>query len=310
MIGQFDPEGFIKEQVQSIESEVGNGKAVIAASGGVDSTVCAVLTFKAVGERLVAAFIDDGLMREGEPEEVTNFFRERNMSTRLIDAKGEFFDALRGILDPEAKRKAFRDAFYRVLGRVLSEEGADCLIQGTIAADISETVRGIKTQHNVLEQIGIDYGLRVIEPLREIYKPQVREVARCLGMPLQVSERRPFPGPGLATRVLGEVTPERVDIVRKATRIVESEAEGIEHFQSLAVLLSDKATGIREGKRAYGDIVVVRVVRSEDAMRAEAAKVPWQILRRIGQRIISEIPQVVHVLYSITDKPPATIEFQ
>lgn len=310
MNGQFNTEGFIKEQVQSIESEVGSGKAVIAASGGVDSTVCAVLAFKAVGERLVAAFIDDGLMREGEPEDVTNFFRERKMSTRLIDAKDEFFDALRGILDPEAKRKAFRDVFYRVLGRVLREERADCLIQGTIAADVSETVRGIKTQHNVLEQISVDYGIRVIEPLREIYKPQVREVARAFSLPLQVSERRPFPGPGLATRVLGEVTPEKVDIVRKATRIVESEAEGIEHFQSLAVLLSDKATGIREGKRAYGDIVVVRVVKSEDAMRAEATKVPWQTLRRIGQRIVSEIPKVVHVLYSITDKPPATIEFQ
>jgi GMP synthase (glutamine-hydrolysing) len=192
----------------------------------------------------------------------------------------------------------------------LREERADCLIQGTIAADVSETVRGIKTQHNVLEQISVDYGIRVIEPLREIYKPQVREVARAFSLPLQVSERRPFPGPGLATRVLGEVTPEKVDIVRKATRIVESEAEGIEHFQSLAVLLSDKATGIREGKRAYGDIVVVRVVKSEDAMRAEATKVPWQTLRRIGQRIVSEIPKVVHVLYSITDKPPATIEFQ
>jgi GMP synthase (glutamine-hydrolysing) len=235
------------------------------------------------------------------------------MNTRLVDAATEFFDALKGITEPEEKRKAFRNTFYSVLGRVVREENAKYLVQGTIAADILETVKGIKTQHNILEQIGIDpesYGLTIVEPLREIYKHEVREVARSVDLPAEFSERPPFPGPGLATRTLGEVTPERVEIERRATKIVEEETSDIESFQSMAVLMNDKATGIRDGKRAYGNIIVVRLVKSKDAITAEAVNVPWEVLKRIDKRITTEIPEVVHVLYSLTDKPPATIEFQ
>jgi GMP synthase (glutamine-hydrolysing) len=309
----FEPEKFIQKQVQEVRERIGAGKAVIAVSGGVDSTVCAVLTHRAVGDRLVAAFIDDGLMREGEAEQVMKFFEARNMNARRVDAADEFFAALKGIVDPEEKRKAFRNTFYSVLARVVREENADCLVQGTIAADVAETVKGIKTQHNILEQIGIDpgsYGLTIVEPLREIYKPEVREVARSFGVPQEFSERPPFPGPGLATRVLGEVTPERVEIERRATKIVEEETSDVESFQSMAVLMNDRATGIRGGKRAYGYIIVVRLVKSKDAITAEAVNVPWTVLKRIDKRITSEIPEVVHVLYSLTDKPPATIEFQ
>lgn len=309
----FEPEKFIERQVDEVKETIGDEKAVIATSGGVDSTVCAVLTYRAIGDRAVIVFIDDGLMREGEAEQVTNFFKALNMNTRRVDAATEFFDALKGITEPEEKRKAFRNTFYSVLGRVVREENAKYLVQGTIAADILETVKGIKTQHNILEQIGIDpesYGLTIVEPLREIYKHEVREVARSVDLPAEFSERPPFPGPGLATRTLGEVTPERVEIERRATTIVEEETSDIESFQSMAVLMNDKATGIRDGKRAYGYIIVVRLVKSEDAITAEAVNVPWEVLKRIDKRITTEIPEVVHVLYSLTDKPPATIEFQ
>ncbi|NOR78074.1 MAG: glutamine-hydrolyzing GMP synthase subunit GuaA [Methanophagales archaeon] len=309
----FEPEKFIEKQVDEVKETIGDEKAVIATSGGVDSTVCAVLTYRAIGDRAVIVFIDDGLMREGEAEQVTNFFKALNMNTRLVDAATEFFDALKGITEPEEKRKAFRNTFYSVLGRVVREENAKYLVQGTIAADILETVKGIKTQHNILEQIGIDpesYGLTIVEPLREIYKHEVREVARSVDLPAEFSERPPFPGPGLATRTLGEVTPERVEIERRATKIVEEETSAIESFQSMAVLMNDKATGIRAGKRAYGYIIVVRLVKSKDAITAEAVNVPWTVLKRIDKRITTEIPEVVHVLYSLTDKPPATIEFQ
>ncbi|MGB3459652.1 MAG: glutamine-hydrolyzing GMP synthase [Halobacteriota archaeon] len=309
----FEPEKFIEKQVDEVKETIGDEKAVIATSGGVDSTVCAVLTYRAIGDRAVIVFIDDGLMREGEAEQVTNFFKALNMNTRLVDAATEFFDALKGITEPEEKRKAFRNTFYSVLGRVVREENAKYLVQGTIAADILETVKGIKTQHNILEQIGINpesYGLTIVEPLREIYKHEVREVARSVDLPAEFSERPPFPGPGLATRTLGEVTPERVEIERRATKIVEEETSDIESFQSMAVLMNDKATGIRDGKRAYGNIIVVRLVKSKDAITAEAVNVPWEVLKRIDKRITTEIPEVVHVLYSLTDKPPATIEFQ
>jgi GMP synthase (glutamine-hydrolysing) len=309
----FEPENFIQKHVQEVRERIGDGKVVIAASGGVDSTVCAVFTHRAVGDQAVIVFIDDGLMREGEAEQVINFFKARNMNARVVDAADEFFDALKGISESEEKRKAFRNTFYSVLARVVREENANYLVQGTIAADVLETVKGIKTQHNILEQIGIDpetYGLAIVEPLREIYKHEVREVARSLGLPPEFSERPPFPGPGLATRILGEVTSERVEIERRATKIVEEETSEIESFQSMAVLMNDKATGIRNGKRAYGYIIAVRLVKSVDTITAETVNVPWEVLKRIDRRITTEIPEVVHVLYSLTDKPPATIEFQ
>jgi len=308
----WEVEKFIEEKVLEIKKIVGNGSAVVATSGGVDSVTCASLAQKALGQRLTVIFIDDGLMRENEPERVSAELENLGIKVKLVDAKVDFFKALKGSEDPEEKRKKFRDIFYKVLGRVVKETKASYLIQGTIAADIIETERGIKTQHNILEQIGIDprdYGFRVIEPLREIYKPEVRDVARQLGLPKEIYERMPFPGPGLATRVVGEVNPERVEIVRKATRIVEEELKYLKPFQAFAVLMKDKATGMVGGKRVLGHILAIRSVESTNAMSASVSRIPWEVLNKIQNRITEEIPSVTKVLFDITPKPPSTIEY-
>ncbi len=311
----FDPALFVKEKVEWLREAIGEERALAAVSGGVDSMVTAVLGHRAVGERMRVVFLNTGFMREGEGKTVSRVLEGLGIGVEVREVEGEFFSALRGKTDPEEKRKAFREAFYSCLSRIAGELGVRILLQGTIAADVVETKGGVKTQHNVLEQVGIDpmvrYGYRVLEPLKELYKPQVREVARFLGLPPEVTERRPFPGPGLSVRVLGEVTPERVELVRRATRIVEEETRDLPAFQSFAVLLSDRATGVSErGERRYGAILVVRVVASEDAMRAEPLSLPWELLRRLTARLTSELPGVSRVLYDLTPKPPATIEFE
>lgn len=309
----MDVKNFIEEKIEEIKAAAGTEKAISALSGGVDSSTCTVLAHRALGDRLKVIYIDDGLMREDEGEEVRTIFDNLGIDVDIIDAQQEFFDALMGKIDPEEKRKAFRDTFYTVFGREVLKSEARYLVQGTIAADIIETKGGVKTQHNILEQIGIDpekgYGFKVIEPLREIFKYQVREVAEELGLPERIHQRMPFPGPGLATRVVGEVTPERVALVRKATTIVEEEIAAQKPFQAFAVLLSDKGTGIEEGKRKFGDIIIVRSVESRDAMTAEPTEVPWSILKDIATRITTEIPEITRVAYEITPKPPATIEY-
>ena len=309
----FDPKSFIEKCLDNIRVRIKDEKVVSACSGGVDSMTCTALVHKVVGEKLLAVFIDDGLRREEEPEFVVNTLKNLDINTRYVDAKEEFFEVLRGKTDAEEKRKAFREKFYRKLGEIVKEENARLLVQGTIAADIKETVQGIKTQHNVLEQIGIDpktYGYEIIEPLKELYKPEVRMVARELGLPAEVSERMPFPGPALSIRVLGEVTPEKIEILKKATKIVEEETKDLDAFQRFAVLHSDKATGVKEGKRVYGNIITVRVIESKDAITAKAKQIPYEKLDRISKRITGEIPSVVRCLVDVTDKPPATIEFE
>ncbi len=309
----FDAKKFVQNSLKDIRKTVGDRKVISACSGGVDSTVTTVLVHKAVGDKLVAVFIDDGLRREGEPEFVVRTLKSLDIKTKFIDAKAEFFAALKGKTDAEEKRKAFRDKFYKTLGKAAKEEQIEFIAQGTIKADVIETVEGIKSQHNVLEQIGINpeiYGYKILEPLKELFKPEVRKVARELGLPKEISERMPFPGPALSLRVLGEVTPEKVAIVRKATEIVEEETKKLGTFQNFAVLHNDKATGIKNGKRVYGNIVTVRIVDSQDAVTAKARQVPYDVLMRISERITMEIPSVVRCLYDITDKPPATIEFE
>jgi GMP synthase (glutamine-hydrolysing) len=309
----MDEKMFIEEKIGEIKETVGQNKAISALSGGVDSSACTVLAHRAIGSNMMAIFIDDGLMREDEPEDVTKIFSDLGIQVEVVNAHDEFFAALKGIFDPEEKRKAFRKTFYTVFGREVLRSEAKYLIQGTIAADIIETKGGVKTQHNILEQIGIDpekgFGFKVVEPLKELFKPQVREVAREVGLPESIYRRMPFPGPGLATRVIGEVTPERVSLVRKATRIVEEEIEPLKPFQAFAVLLSDRGTGIEEGQRKFGNIIIVRSVESKDAMTAEPTEVPWEILMSISKRITGEIPEVSRVAYEITPKPPATIEY-
>jgi GMP synthase (glutamine-hydrolysing) len=309
----FDASKFVENSLKDIRKIVGEHKVISACSGGVDSTVTTALVHKAVGEKLVAVFIDDGLRREGEPEFVVRTLKNLGIRTKFVDAKEEVFAVFKGKTDAEEKRKAFRDKFYKTLGKVARKEKIAFIAQGTIKADVMETVKGIKSQHNVLEQIGINpetYGYKILEPLKELFKPDVRKVARELGLPKEISERMPFPGPALSLRVLGEVTPEKVAVVRKATEIVEEETKALGTFQNFAVLHNDKATGIKNGKRVYGNIVTIRIVDSEDAVTAKARQVPYEVLMRISERITGEIPSVVRCLYDVTDKPPATIEFE
>ncbi len=309
----FDTKAFIEISLKEIKQTIGESRVISACSGGVDSTVATFLVHKAVGEKLTAIFIDDGLRREGEPEFVMQTLTNLGIKSKYIDARKEFFQVFKGKTDAEEKRKAFRDMFYRTLGKAAKEEKIQFIVQGTIKADVIETVQGIKSQHNVLSQIGINpekYGYKILEPLRELFKPDVRNVARQLGLPKDISERMPFPGPALSLRVLGEVTPEKIAIVRKATEIVEKETIGLGTFQNFAVLHNDRATGIKNGKRVYGNIITVRIVESTDAVTATAKQVPYPILMRIAKRITEENPTVVRCLYDLTDKPPSTIEFE
>lgn len=303
---------FINIKMSEMRMKVGKGAALCATSGGVDSMVCAVLAHKALGKNLTALFIDDGLMRENEPQTVTKILRKKGIKTVLLRESHRFFMALKGKQDPEEMRKAFRNQFYKTLGKAVKRYKANYLIQGTIAADVRETKGKIKTQHNVLAQIGISpkkYGLSILEPLVTLYKPDVRKVGKALGLPRIIYERMPFPGPGLATRIVGEVTPQRVRIVRKATVIVEKELMRLRPFQAFAVLMNDRATGIRKGRRAFGNIIVIRSVESKNALTAQPTRVPFKVLQKIQKRIVREIPEVTKVLYDLTPKPPSTIEY-
>ncbi|MCM8767441.1 MAG: ExsB family transcriptional regulator [Candidatus Omnitrophica bacterium] len=311
-MAKFSAKKFIKESVNELMKKIKDKRALVATSGGVDSTVCAILAKMAIGDNLVVFFIDDGLMREKEPEQVRDLLAKKGIDLEIWNVEDIFFEALKGKIDPEEKRKAFREAFYKVLSQAVRSYSVDFLIQGTIAADIIETQKGIKTQHNVLSQIGINpafYGLTILEPLKELYKHQVRQVAKALGLPKKIYDRKPFPGPGLATRIIGEVTRDRVEKIRIATKIVEEELKEKNIFQAFPVLLSDKATGIVGGKRLLGDIISIRAVKSEDALTAQPVKILWKRLYKIRDRILKEVPDVVKVVYDITPKPPSTIEY-
>lgn len=308
----FNPKKFISQAIKEIKEQVGNKRALAALSGGVDSTTCAILAHRALGKNLVAVFLDDGLMRDRDEKEILTIGQKMEIPIKVVRVAERFFAALKGKVDPEEKRKAFRQIFYQVLGETVKKESCQFLVQGTIAADIKETREGIKTQHNVLTQIGIDparYGFRIIEPLRTLYKPEVRLVAKALGLPKEVFTRMPFPGPGLATRVVGEVTKERVRTLKQAVKIVEEELEKYKPFQCFAVLLNNKATGVVGGKRLLGQIIAIRSVESKDALTAKPTKIPWKTLERVCQRITTEVPRVVKVLYDLTPKPPSTIEY-
>ena len=304
---------FVEEQIASISELVGNSLAINALSGGVDSSVVTVLGHRSLGKRLKTVFIDNALMRKGEPERVVKIFAKMRIPVDLVDARAEFLGALKGLTDPEEKRNAVTNTFYeKVFGRLVRETGAKFLLHGTILTDIEETIAGIKRQHNILAQLGIDpekeYGYKVLEPLQTLRKDGVRKVAKFLALPPELAKRIPFPGPALATRIVGEVTEGRLEIVREATAIVEKELEKSRAFQYMAVLLNDKATGIRENKREFGQIIVVRCINSVDARTATVTKIPWNKLNRISKRITS-IKGVNRCLYDLTPKPPATIEY-
>lgn len=309
----MDCKKFVDEQIAQIKQTVGDAKAINALSGGVDSSLVTVLGHRALGNELRTVFVDNALMRKHEPRHVVKTFALMSIPVELVDSRDEFLSALTGLTDPEEKRQAVTDTFYsKVFGRLVKESGAKFLLHGTILTDIEETVAGIKRQHNILAQLGIDtqaaYGYSVIEPLKTLRKDGVREVARFLDLPSEISQRIPFPGPALATRIVGEVTPQRLEIVRAATAIVEEELADSGAFQYMAVLLNDRATGIRNNKREFGSIIVVRCIESTDARTATVTPVSWEKLNRISERI-TQIDGVNRCLYDLTPKPPATIEY-
>ncbi len=310
---ELSPEKFIEDKVKEISSTVGNGLAINALSGGVDSSTVTILAHRALGDRLKTHFVSNGLMREKEPEYIVSLFQNLGVKVGLINAEETFFDALKGVTDPEEKREAITQAFYKdVFGKLVRESSAKYLLQGTNYTDVEETVAGVKRQHNILEQLGINpeevYGYKVIEPLIQLRKSAIRKVAKALGLPEEIYNRLPFPGPALAARIIGEVTPERVAIVRKATRIVEEELHSIGAFQYLAILHSDKVTGLREDKRDYGMQIEVRCWDSKDAVTGSPTRLSYDILDRLAERITKEVAGVVSVTYNITPKPPSTIE--
>ncbi len=306
-------EKFIKEKAGEISSTVGKALAVNALSGGVDSAAVTMLGHRALGQRLKTYFVDHGLMREGEPQRIAAIFKKLGVNVEIVDGKKEFFDGLKGKTDPEEKRNAITNAFYKeVFGDLVKKSGAKYLLQGTNYTDVEETVAGVKRQHNILEQLGIDtqevYGYRVIEPIIQLRKTGVREIAKALGLPEEIYNRPPFPGPALATRIIGEITPERVKLVKQATAITEDALREIKAFQYMAILHEDRVTGVRDGKRDYGLQVEIRCWDSTDAVTASPTRLSFDILEKIADRITGEVPGVVSVTYNVTSKPPSTIE--
>jgi GMP synthase (glutamine-hydrolysing) len=298
---------FIQDSIQKIQKDI-KGRAIIALSGGVDSSVCAVLAHRAIGDLLTPIYIDTGLMRKGETETIKKIFADMNL--QVVDGKENFLKALKGKTDPEIKRKAVGEAFIREFEREARLLGAKCLIQGTIYPDRIESEGGIKSHHNVGGLPSVMDFESIVEPIADLYKDEVREVARAMGLPHEISNRMPFPGPGLSVRIIGEVTEEKLDVVREANAIVEEELlEQFKPWQTFAALL-EKGTGVKGDVRVHGWIIAVRAVQSRDGMTAESMELPWAVLQKIQSRITSEIPNVSRVLYDLTPKPPATIEFE
>src|SRR5512137_2774993 len=308
-VQELSPESFIHEKVEEIKRAVGDGWAINALSGGVDSSTVTLLGHRALGERLNTVFIENGLMRAGEAKQVSDFFRGLGVTVDVVDARAEFFAALKGVTDPEAKREAITQTFYRqVFGRLVRESGAKHLLQGTILTDVDETVAGIKRQHNVFEQLGIDpeaaFGYRILEPLIQLRKDGVRKLGQALGLPNELFRRIPFPGPALAARVIGEATPERIETVRQATHVVERLLSDYGAFQYLAILHEDRVTGMRDGRRDFGQQIEVRCWNSVDARTATPTRLPFEILEQLAQEIVRTVPGVVSVTYNIASKPP------
>ena len=301
-------EKFIDEAIRRIRDAAGEEKVVMALSGGVDSSVCAGIAARAIGDALIPIYVDTGLMRKGETERIRSLFSDMNL--RVVDAGDEFFEALKGVTDPEEKRKVIGEKFIRIFEREAKRTGATMLLQGTIYPDRIESEGGIKSHHNV-GGMPLDIKFKgVIEPLADLYKDEVRDVAGGLGLPAEIQHRMPFPGPGLAVRMLGEVTREKVAIVREANAIVEEcLVEKFRPWQCFAALLG-LGTGVKGDVRLHGWIVAVRAIQSRDGMTAEPLLLPYDTLTEMTSRITAEIPGVARVVYDVTPKPPATVEYE
>jgi GMP synthase (glutamine-hydrolysing) len=320
VIPVFDAARFIDETVKELAGRI-KDVAVIGVSGGVDSTTAAILVNRAVGKNLRCVLVDTGYMRKNEIENNQRLLRKLGLNVIVVDAKERFYEKLRGVIDPEQKRKIIGELFIRVFEEVARREGAECFVQGTIAPDWIESGGGlrdrIKSHHNVAglpEKVEFE----IVEPLRDLYKDEVRIVGKELGLPSELYERQPFPGPGLAVRILGEASPANVRIVREACAIVEDEVEKAvakgemsRPWQYFAVLLPCKTVGVHGDVRVYGNIVAVRAVESLDGMSAGYSKIPHAVLERISVRVTNALKDdVSRVVYDVTNKPPGTIEYE
>ncbi len=317
----FDAAGFVAEQVAAVKKQVGSRTAVIAVSGGVDSTIAAAIVHTAIGKQLHAVYVDTGFMRKGESEAVEAMYKRMGLNLTVVHAGPEYFEALGSTTEPEAKRKIIGEKFIRIFERESKKTGATVLVQGTIAPDWIESGGGkrdtIKSHHNV-GGLPKDMKLELCEPLYHLYKDEVRAVARHLKV--EVAERQPFPGPGLAVRVIGNLTPERVQLAREACDVVEREIEAAvaagkmaKPWQYFAVLTNTPSVGVQGDLRAYGETVAVRAIDSLDAMTGTAVHVPYEVLGRIARGITNHPKmkdKVNRVVYDITDKPPATVEWE
>ncbi|MEM1873765.1 MAG: glutamine-hydrolyzing GMP synthase [Acidilobaceae archaeon] len=312
------PEDVVEKIVEELRRELAGARVISAVSGGVDSTTATLLVYRAVGNSLRAVMIDHGFHPMGEPRRSFEILRGLGLNVVLVDARERFFRELRGVADPEEKRRVFGRVYAEILAEEAEKWGAEYLVQGTIYPDVIESggrpgASLIKTHHNVAG-LPKDFKLKLVEPLKWFYKDEVRRIARALGVPEEIVRRQPVPGPSLLVRVEGEVTEEKVEIARRANAIVREEVEraglGDRLWQYFAILTSSKATGVKGDRRVYGYVVVVRAVESSDAMTASAARLPWEVLERIALRITSEVPGVSRVVYDITSKPPATIEWE
>lgn len=312
-------EDLIGKMIKELQVETAGDGAIIGLSGGIDSSVATAIAAKALGEKLTAVYVDHGFMREGETEAIRKTFQKYPIKFIVADAQKRFMERLHGIVEPETKRKIMGEEFIRVFEEIANESGAKYLIQGTIYPDRIESgfrknSDKIKSHHNVAglpEKIKFK---KILEPLRDLYKDEVRKVARMLDLPKEIVNRQPFPGPGLAVRIIGPLTEEKVAIAKKSDKIVREEIEqsgaGESLWQYFSVVTDTKATGVKGDARAYGYVVAVRAMESREAMTASFAKLPYQVLEKISTRITNEIPQVTRVVYDVTHKPPATIEWE
>ena len=313
------PTDAVEQGINAVKAQVGNGRAVIALSGGVDSSVAAAIVGKALGDRIIAVHVDHGFMRLNESIQVKEAMEGIGVNIKVVNAKDRFLGKLRGVTDPEAKRKIIGEEFIRVFEDEARQFGAEYLVQGTIYPDriesgITRHADTIKTHHNVG---GLPLHMEfkgVVEPLKDLYKDEVRALGTKIGLPKELIWRQPFPGPGLAVRIVGEVTEEKLNALRRADAIVTEEVEKSEIvgklWQYFAVLTNTKSTGVKGDERAYGLTAAVRIVESVDAMTANFTRVPWDLLECISVRITNSIPQITRVVYDVTNKPPSTIEWE